>query len=83
MSFWIELHCDARQSTKTNLLDYDCPTMGSDSPGVLVDDAAYGASILRAQARTAGWRRRREGWHCPACDRARSTTTAGDATNGQ
>lgn len=73
MAFWIEIHCDARETT--DLGEPNCVTVNADNPGILVDSQnkhiLKGANTLRENARKKGWKRTKYGWACHVCSTRR------------
>jgi hypothetical protein len=70
MGLWVELHCDVRAEGMIGF-NARCSSDRNDNPAAMFASTADGRRVVarvRELARTAGFRRLRDGrWTCPGC----------------
>lgn len=80
MALWIEIRCERRgdEGFDSCLSDIDAgPIMGIF--GDSISEAKAAVKLLNLEAIRYGWRRRKDGWHCPKCH---AMLTAAQAQGG-
>ncbi len=71
MATWLEIRCEGRGSGFSQFDSRRCWSDDNEGPhGMAADDNASILELfkeLKQQAKESGWKRKSNGWHCPAC----------------